>query len=33
MKLFKKGEIIRDRYTVDDKAIYYLSVSMLGQYR
>ena len=25
MKLFKKNEVIRDRYTIDDEAIYMLS--------
>lgn len=31
MKLFKNNEIKRDRYTVDDKAIIYLSKSMMGR--
>ena len=32
MKLFKKYETInRDRYTVDDKAIIYLSKSLMGR--
>ena len=32
MKLFKHYEAIhRDRYTVDDKAIIYLSKSMMGR--
>lgn len=31
MKLFKKNEIKRDRYIVDDKAIIYLSKSMMGR--
>ncbi len=31
LKLFRKNEIIRDRYTVDDEAIYRLSVALMGR--
>ncbi len=31
MKLFKKHEVVRDRYTIDDNAIYRLSISMMGR--
>ena len=30
MKLFKKNEVIRDRYTIEDNTIYLLSKSLLG---
>ena len=31
MKLFKKNEVIRDRYTIEDDTIYLLSKSLLGR--
>ena len=31
MKLFKKNEVVRDRYTVEDNTIYLLSRSLLGR--
>lgn len=31
MKLFENNEFKRDRYTVDDKAIIYLSKSLMGR--
>ena len=31
MKLFKKNEVVRDRYTIEDDTIYLLSVSMMGR--
>ena len=30
MKLFKKNEVVRDCYTVEDNTIYLLSKSLLG---
>ena len=31
MKMFKKNEVVRDRYTVEDNTIYLLSKSLLGR--
>ncbi len=31
MRLFRKHEVVRDRYTIDDNTIYRLSVSMMGR--